>query len=161
VRGWAKLVSDRAPPGRHRRHRHRQGAGVQAGGSTRRAAALDDLAKPGTILLFESQAKKLEVKVGDALTFTAPTTRGASNTLDVAGGGNRQGPRSALKLEHLRLGGVPADALTRFAPTATGAIHMHLKPEALDQVPAIMERLAQAAAQPATGSWTPRVSRSS
>ncbi|HET8725229.1 MAG TPA: FtsX-like permease family protein [Anaeromyxobacteraceae bacterium] len=44
---------------------------------------LDELAKPGTILIFQDQAKRLGVKVGDALTLSAPTTRGASNTADV------------------------------------------------------------------------------
>ena len=44
---------------------------------------LEDLAQPGTILIFEEQAKKLDVKVGDALTISAPTTRGVNNTIDV------------------------------------------------------------------------------
>ena len=44
---------------------------------------LDDLAQPGTILIFENQAEKLGVKVGDALTISAPTTRGTNNTIDV------------------------------------------------------------------------------
>jgi putative ABC transport system permease protein len=45
--------------------------------------SLDELARPGTILIFQDQAKRLGVKVGDALTLSAPTTRGASNTADV------------------------------------------------------------------------------
>jgi ABC-type lipoprotein release transport system permease subunit len=48
-----------------------------------KAGSLDALAAPGTILLFEDQAKRLEVTVGDALTLSAPTERGASNTADV------------------------------------------------------------------------------
>ncbi len=44
---------------------------------------LEGLAQPGSILLFEDQASDLEVKVGDALTLSAPTPRGVSNTLDV------------------------------------------------------------------------------
>ena len=48
-----------------------------------KAGRLDDLGQPGTILLFEDQAKRLEVTVGDALTLSAPTERGASNTTDV------------------------------------------------------------------------------
>ena len=35
---------------------------------------LDDLAEPGTILIFDKQAEKLGVKVGDAITISAPTT---------------------------------------------------------------------------------------
>jgi ABC-type lipoprotein release transport system permease subunit len=44
---------------------------------------LDDLAQPGTILLFEDQAKRLGVRVGDALTLVAPTIRGVKNSVDV------------------------------------------------------------------------------
>jgi ABC-type lipoprotein release transport system permease subunit len=140
VRGWAKVVSDSGS------------LQVGIGGIDIAkepefkkvvqlvSGDLDDLAKPGTILLFESQAKKLEVKVGDALTFTAPTTRGASNTLDVrvVAIGRDLGLLSSwntyVSAESLR-------TLYQIAPTATGAIHLHLKPQALDQVPAIMERL--------------------
>ncbi|MGV3624909.1 MAG: ABC transporter permease [Archangium sp.] len=44
---------------------------------------LDDLAKPNTLLLFEDQAANLNVRVGDALTISAPTPRGTNNTVDV------------------------------------------------------------------------------
>lgn len=44
---------------------------------------LDDLAQPNTILLFEKQADRLRVKVGDALTVAAPTARNVNNTIDV------------------------------------------------------------------------------
>ena len=44
---------------------------------------LEDLAQPRTILLFESQAEALSVRVGDVVTLSAPTLRGVSNTLDV------------------------------------------------------------------------------
>lgn len=44
---------------------------------------LSDLAKPNTILLFEKQAQRLEVKVGDGVTISAPTVRGAYNAIDV------------------------------------------------------------------------------
>ena len=36
-----------------------------------------------TLLVFEEQAKKLDVKVGDTLTLSAPTMRGTNNTVDV------------------------------------------------------------------------------
>ena len=77
------------------RLRHRLDAGWASPASTSaRAAAssrccrsrsgkLDDLAEPGTILIFEDQAEKLDVKVGDAITISAPTTRGVDNTIDV------------------------------------------------------------------------------
>lgn len=44
---------------------------------------IDDLSEPGTLLIFEEQSKKLGVKVGDTLTFSASTTRGVNNTIDV------------------------------------------------------------------------------
>ncbi len=44
---------------------------------------LDDLAQPGTILLFEDEAKRLGVRVGDALTLVASTVRGEKNSVDV------------------------------------------------------------------------------
>src|SRR5690242_19530958 len=44
---------------------------------------LDALREPGTVLVFEAQAKRLGVKVGDALTISAPTARGVNNTADV------------------------------------------------------------------------------
>jgi len=44
---------------------------------------LEDLAKPGSIMLFEEQAANLNVRVGDALTISAPTPRGTNNTVDV------------------------------------------------------------------------------
>lgn len=44
---------------------------------------LEDLAKPNSILLFEDQAANLDVRVGDAVTISAPTPRGTNNTIDV------------------------------------------------------------------------------
>ncbi len=44
---------------------------------------LEDLSRPGTIMLFEDQAATLNVRVGDALTISAPTPRGTNNTVDV------------------------------------------------------------------------------
>ncbi len=44
---------------------------------------LEDLAQPNTMLLFQGQADRLKVKVGDIVTLAAPTERGVSNTADV------------------------------------------------------------------------------
>jgi putative ABC transport system permease protein len=82
-RGWAKLVSDTGS--------------IQVGiggiditnepGFKRvivpHEGKLDDLAKPNAIMIFEEQAKKLGVKVGDTMTLSAPTFRGTNNTVDV------------------------------------------------------------------------------
>ena len=42
-----------------------------------------DLAQPGAMLLFQGQAERLKVKVGDVITLSAPTSRGVNNTADV------------------------------------------------------------------------------
>jgi len=47
------------------------------------AGNFDDLAQPNTILLFEEQAKKLDVRVGDMLVISVLTPRGVNNTIDV------------------------------------------------------------------------------
>jgi putative ABC transport system permease protein len=44
---------------------------------------IEDLARPGTLMLFQDQAKRLGVHVGDSITLSAPTNRGVSNTADV------------------------------------------------------------------------------
>lgn len=82
-RGWAKLISDEGSmqvgiggldiahePG------FRKVIEVKEG-------SLDDLGQDNTIMIFEEQAKKLSVKVGDTMTFSAQTPRGTNNTLDV------------------------------------------------------------------------------
>jgi ABC-type lipoprotein release transport system permease subunit len=45
--------------------------------------SLEALRERGNVLLFEAQAKRLAVKVGDELTISAPTARGVNNTADV------------------------------------------------------------------------------
>jgi hypothetical protein len=45
--------------------------------------SLSGLAVPGTVVLFETQARKLEVKTGDALVISVQTARGVVNTVDV------------------------------------------------------------------------------
>jgi len=144
VRGWPSWCRIRLPPGRHRgidiakEPEFKQVVQLESG-------SLDDLASRATILLFESQAKKLEVKVGDALTFTAPTTRGPP-TRSMSGWWQSRRDLGLLSSWNTYVSAESLRTLYQIAPTATGAIHMHLKPEALDQVPAIMERLAQALA---------------
>ncbi len=44
---------------------------------------VDGLKEPGTILLFDMQATKLGVHVGDVITLSAQTMRGVNNTADV------------------------------------------------------------------------------
>jgi putative ABC transport system permease protein len=87
---------------------------------------LDDLLQPDTILLFQGQAERLKVGVGDVLTLSAPTARGVNNTADV---------KVAVVVKNVGLlsgfsAFVPAGSLLRLygiAPTTTGAIHLFLK----------------------------------
>jgi putative ABC transport system permease protein len=135
-RGYAKTISDRSStslvlagvdiaqePGLRRNLRVNEGV-------------LDDLAKPGTILLFEDQAKRLEVTVGDVVTLSAPTARGVQNTEDlrVVAIARNLGVLSTFTAF------VPSQAvraLYRQNPDATGALHLFLKdPSAAPQVAA-------------------------
>jgi len=139
-RGWAKLVSDtgsmqvgvggldvESEPG------FRKVIQVQQG-------KLDDLREPGTILLFEEQAKKLEVRVGDTLTLSAPTMRGTNNTLDVrvAAIAANVGMMSSFNTF------VPSKSLRdlyQLKDDTTGAIFLYLKD--MQAIPGVQQRLRE------------------
>jgi ABC-type lipoprotein release transport system permease subunit len=139
-RGWGKLVSDTASM--------QAGiAGVDLENETSLKSVLritegnfDELKLPNTILLFEAQAKKLGLKVGDALTISAQTTRGVANTIDckVAAVAEDIGLLSQWNVfvanESLRL-------LYQLRPDVTGAIQIHIKPEHLGELGALAARL--------------------
>ncbi|ACG75251.1 protein of unknown function DUF214 [Anaeromyxobacter sp. K] len=105
---------------------------------------LEDLAQPDTVLLFQGQADRLKVKVGDVVTLSAPTTRGVNNTADV---------RVAVIARNVGLlsafsAFIQGDTLRRLyglAPTATGALHLYLKDPA--DAPAVASRLRAALAE--------------
>ena len=83
VRGWAKGVSERSSmdlvlSGVDVRHEPGFPKVVRV-----LSGRLEDLTQPGTLLLFEDQARRLEVQVGDVVTLSAPTFRGQNNTADV------------------------------------------------------------------------------
>ena len=83
IRGWGKVVSDS--------NSMQLGmGGVDVDTETALIDVLQitsgdlmNLRGNDTVLLFESQAEKLEVQVGDEITLSAPTVRGANNSLDV------------------------------------------------------------------------------
>jgi ABC-type lipoprotein release transport system permease subunit len=82
-RGWAKLVSDSGSV-----MIGLSGVAIEEEKGLQRIARvkegrLEDLKKPGSVALFEDQAAALEVRVGDAVTISAPTPRGVNNTVDV------------------------------------------------------------------------------
>ena len=137
-RGWAKVVSDTGSlqsgvggidilhePGFRRVIQVKEGT-------------LDALAEPGTILIFDEQAQKLGVRVGDQLTLSAYTLRGVANTVDVRiaaiarnvgllSSWNTFVPDSTLR------------GLYQMNDQATGALFLYLKN--LKDVPRVQERL--------------------
>jgi ABC-type lipoprotein release transport system permease subunit len=124
-RGWAKAVSESGSmdlvlggvdiehePGLRRVVRVQQGS-------------LDALAAAGTILLFEDQAKRLGVTVGDAITLSAPTARGMSNTADVRVGAVAKN-LGILSSFNAFLPGGTLRQLYQLNPSSTGALQVYL-----------------------------------
>ncbi len=141
-RGWAKLVSDTGSmqagvTGIDVRNEPKFASVLQL-----ESGKLDDLAQPGTILLFDNQAEKLGVKVGDALTISAPTTRGTNNTVDV----RVVAIAHSLGLLSTWNTFVPMDtlrALYQLNQDSTGVIQIMLNRRDFDKIPAIAGRLRQ------------------
>ncbi|WP_426750635.1 ABC transporter permease [Myxococcus sp. Y35] len=137
-RGWLKLVSETASM--------QVGAGgidVESEPGLRqvlqiRAGSLDGLAEPNTVLLFEKQAKRLNVQVGESVTLAAQTMRGTSNTVDarVAAIAADMGMLSDFGIF------VPSDTLRslyQFKSDTAGALLLYLKD--IQQVPVVQARL--------------------
>ncbi len=137
-RGWAKLISDTSSM-----QLGIAGVDIQREAGFRKvvhvvSGNLDDLAQPGTILLFEEQATKLEVKVGDTLTFSAPTPRGTNNTIDVRVVAIAQNIGLLSNFNSF----IPAESLRQLYQLnedTTGALMLYLKD--MRQVPAVQDRL--------------------
>jgi putative ABC transport system permease protein len=82
-RGWAKMVSDNgsmqvAIGGIDIAHEPGFNRVIHV-----LSGSLADLSKSGTIMIFQEQAKKLDVKVGDQIVLSSQTTRGVNNTIDM------------------------------------------------------------------------------
>ncbi|MBX5483699.1 MAG: ABC transporter permease [Myxococcaceae bacterium] len=81
-RGWARVVSDTGSM-----QLGINGIDIRQEKGLREVLSitsgnLDDMAKKNGLLIFEQQAEKLGVKVGDSVTLSAPTPRGVNNTMD-------------------------------------------------------------------------------
>ncbi len=125
-RGWAKAVSESTSMDLVL-------VGVDVGNEPafRRVLRLDegrleDLAQPGTVLLFEGQATRLKAKLNDMLTLSAPTDRGVNNTVDVrvVAIARNVGLLSAFSAF------IQADTLRQLYginAATTGAIHLYLR----------------------------------
>lgn len=138
VRGWARLVSERASF-----WGGLVGIDVDEERGLREvlqitAGRFDDLKAPDTVLLFEQQAKRLEAKVGDTLTISAPTMGGVNNTVDVrvVATAKDVGFMSAINLFMPKS---TVRKLYQMKDEGTGAVQLYLKNEA--DAPAVMERL--------------------
>jgi len=153
-RGWAKIISDTGSM-------QLGVTGIDVKREPKFASVLkivsgklDDLAQPGTILLFDNQADKLGVKIGDALTVSAPTTRGTNNTIDVRvvaiahSLGLLSSWNSFVPIESLR-------ALYQLNQDSTGVIQIMLARKDLPNIPAIAARLRQSLEQAGYRIMTP------
>ena len=139
-RGWAKVVSEtsslqagvggidiRNEPGFRRVVQVKEGS-------------LDALAEPGTLLLFEEQARRLGVRVGDVITLSAYTLRGAANTVDarVVAVARNVGLLSSF---NTFVPAVTLRALYALNDDATGALFLYLKD--MRDIPRVEARLRE------------------
>jgi putative ABC transport system permease protein len=139
-RGWGKIVSDSGST-----QAGIGGIDIARERDFKRVVKLtngsfDDLAKPNTILLFDSQVEKLHVRVGDAITISAQTPKGVANTIDcrVVAIAKDVGLLSKWNVF------VSSDSLRnlyQLRPDVTGAIHLHLHRDALNNLPRLAARL--------------------
>jgi ABC-type lipoprotein release transport system permease subunit len=139
-RGWAKLISDLGST-----QAGITGLDIQNEPDFRRviqlaSGSLDELAQPNTMLVFESQVDKLKVRVGDAVTISAQTTRGTANTVDC------RVVAIAKDLGLLSKFGVfvpvaTTRSLYQLRPDTTGVVQIRLRPQYLPDAQRIAERL--------------------
>lgn len=109
-----------------------------------REGDIRDLAQPETAMLFATQARRLGVRVGDAMTIRTETLRGQSNTVDV---------RVVAVMDDLGLMSnwsifLPKEtilALYGLDEDTTGAVMLYL--DDIERAPEVMERLRAAYAE--------------
>ena len=139
-RGWAKVVSDTSSlqagvsgidvanePGFRRVVKIQQGS-------------LDALTEAGTILLFEEQAQRLGVRVGDVLTLSSYTLRGAANTVDVRVAAIAKNV-GLLSVFNTYVPAATLRALYALNEDSTGALLLYLKD--IKDVPQVEARLRE------------------
>ena len=101
---------------------------------------LEDLAKPGSIMLFEEQAATLNVRVGDALTISAPTARGINNTVDVTVVAIVKG-MGMMSSFSCFMNEVTLRQLYQLKDDTTGALQIYLPTSDLDEIKKVQARL--------------------
>jgi len=87
---------------------------------------IDDLEKPGSILIFQTEAKRLGVKAGDTLTLSAPTYRGQANTADVRVAAVAK-DMGVMSFFNAYVPFVTIKSLYQLRDGSTGAIQLYLK----------------------------------
>lgn len=99
---------------------------------------LDALKEPNTALVFEEQAKRLELKVGDTVTASTTTARGVANTTDfrVVAIAESMGLISNFSIF---VNSSSLRTLYQLNDTTTGALMLYLKD--ISQASAVRERL--------------------
>jgi putative ABC transport system permease protein len=150
-RGWGKIISDTSSmnvglAGIDVAEEHRLLAQLQLAtrseydddGGDEVVGDAQGLAEPNTALLFASQARRLEVDVGDMLTFTTETMDGRSNTgeLRVVAIAKDAGMMTNWRVF------VPKQAildLYQLKPDTTGAVMVYL--EDVEEAPRVMNLL--------------------
>jgi putative ABC transport system permease protein len=143
-RGWAKLVSDTGSM--------QVGIGgidiTQEPGFVKvvvvKSGNLDDMKKPDSLMIFEEQAKKLDAKVGDRLTISAPTFKGTNNTIDVTVVAIAQNV-GMLSSWNVYVSETGLRQLYALNQDTTGAVLIYLKD--LKAVPLVQKRLREAFAR--------------
>ena len=91
-----------------------------------KSGSFEGLRREDTILLFENQAEQLGVKVGDLLTISSQTARGATNTLDVtvtAIGADM----GFLSTFNAFFSNAALRKLYQLADNSTGALHVYMR----------------------------------
>ncbi|HKP63886.1 MAG TPA: FtsX-like permease family protein [Polyangiales bacterium] len=139
-RGWGKLVSDQGSM-----QAGLGGIDIAKEPNFRSALKItsgniEDLAQPNAILLFEGQAKRLSLRVGDALTISAQTTRGVANTVDcqVVAIARDIG---LLSTWNVFVSNAALRTLYQLNDRTAGVIQLHLKPRYVDDLSTIAARL--------------------
>ncbi len=104
---------------------------------------LEDLRKPNSVLLFEDQAATLDVRVGDAVTLSAPTPRGTNNTLDVTvvAVARNVGMMSQF---FVFVNGASLQRFYQLNDDTTGALQVYLPSSDLEVVKEVQGRLREA-----------------
>ncbi len=143
-RGWAKMISDSASM-----QVGLGGIDISNESGFKKVVEitsgnLDDLKKPNSVMIFGEQAKKLEVKVGDTVTVSAPTSRGTNNTIDLTVVAIAQ-DIGMLSSWNTFMNEHSLRQLYQLNEDTTGAIQIYLKD--IKQVKAVQERMRKVLGQ--------------